>query len=254
MILPATTCLFPPQVLKALSATRTQISDLRLVDSLGIDFHKTGFAPYISSMVLFKERKDLQLLARPQEQAPYLFQFGEYRPGMFTLEGSRSGGGVLAALANLKLFGKQGLRILLAHLIEMTQLLREKLTKEKNTVITNEENFGLVTLFRLYPDTNDTRATYQREKTDNSCNEMLVAHNNYNRQVFDYLHAEAMAGKGTVLSLVDSFQRSDSGKPISALKSFIISPFTDAEAIASVITHIRFAKKHIDQMCAHTKK
>jgi hypothetical protein len=38
---------------------------------------------------------------------------------MFTLGTSRAGTGVLAALANLRLFGREGLRAALGHLAEM---------------------------------------------------------------------------------------------------------------------------------------
>ncbi len=58
---------------------------------------------------------------------PYLYQFGHYHPGLFTLECSRSGAGALAALANLKLLGKQGYRVMLGHSVEMAELLRERL-------------------------------------------------------------------------------------------------------------------------------
>ena len=58
-------------------------------------FHKTGFAPYISSLVLMADGQDLQLLARAREAMPYLYQSGEHHPGMFTLETSRSAAGPL---------------------------------------------------------------------------------------------------------------------------------------------------------------
>ncbi len=48
-----------------------------LADSVDVDFHKTGFAPYISSLVLVKDRADLQRVARDPEQMPYLYQSGE---------------------------------------------------------------------------------------------------------------------------------------------------------------------------------
>ena len=52
---------------------------------------------------------------------PYLYQFGSHRPGMFTIETSRSGTGILAALANMKLFGKQGLQVIIGHIVKMTR-------------------------------------------------------------------------------------------------------------------------------------
>lgn len=86
---------FRPRTLRALAGARLAIHGLSLADSVGIDFHKSGFAPYISSLVLFKNRDDLALIHRPQEQMPYLYQFGTHRPGMYTIETSRAGGGFL---------------------------------------------------------------------------------------------------------------------------------------------------------------
>ena len=87
---------------------------------------------------------------------PYLYHFGDYRPGMYTLETSRAGTGVLAALANLRLFGEEGLRVILGHIVEMTQRLREYLGGQAGTTVVNQYNFGTVTLFRAYPEGVDT--------------------------------------------------------------------------------------------------
>ena len=143
---------FRPRTVRALAGACRRIRHLSLADSVGIDFHKTGFAPYISSLVLVKDQADLDLVKRPPEQMPYLYHFGEHRPGMYTLETSRAGTGVLAALANLRLFGEQGLRVILGHIVEMTQFLREHLEGRAGTTVLNRDNFGTVTLFRAYPE------------------------------------------------------------------------------------------------------
>ncbi len=233
----------PPQTIHMLRKIREHTRELCLADSIGIDFHKSGFTPYISSMVLFKNRIDLHSLARPQEQSPCLFQFGAYRPGMFTLEGSRAGGGVFAALANFKLFGKRGYQVILAHLMEMSQLLREKLEDSGNAAILNKNNFGPVALFRLYPEGKAALKLQRQEKHDASYRESLLHHNAYNRSIFDQLHRDAMAGQGTVLSLVDNYQTSDYGEPMLALKSYVMSPFTDAQAITSAAARILSAAR-----------
>ncbi len=118
---------FRPRTVRALAAACQNIRYLSLADSIGIDFHKPGFARYNSSLLLLKQKEDLELLQRPQEQMPYLYQFGEQRPGMFPLETSRPRTGVLAVLGNLKWFGKEGLRVIIGHIVEMAQLLREHL-------------------------------------------------------------------------------------------------------------------------------
>ena len=93
---------------------------------------------------------------RGRADMPYLFQTGEPHPGVFTLETSRSGGGVLSALGSLLLLGKSGLRVLLGHMVEMAELLREHLDGHQMTTVMNGDNFGTVTLFRVYPDGVDT--------------------------------------------------------------------------------------------------
>jgi glutamate/tyrosine decarboxylase-like PLP-dependent enzyme len=80
---------FRRRTLRALAGACRRISTLHQADSIGVDFHKTGFAPYISSLFLVKNRDDLNLISRSPEQMPYLYHFGEQRPGVFTLETSR---------------------------------------------------------------------------------------------------------------------------------------------------------------------
>jgi len=236
---------FRPRTVRALAGACQRIRHLHLADSIGIDFHKTGFTPYISSLVLFKDRDDLRLLMRSQEQMPYLYQFGEHRPGMFTLETSRSGMGALAALANLKLLGKEGLRVMVGHIVEMTQLLREHLEGHAATAVLNRDNFGTVTLFRAYPDGVDTFSIKDQEIDDENYRELLLRHNAYNRKIFDYVHDEAMAGRGVVISLTDSYRESSYGEPVTALKSFILSPFTDEENVETVVEKVLEARDKV---------
>ncbi len=237
---------FRPRTIRALAGARHHIEQVSLADSIGIDFHKPGFVPYISSLVLFRHGDDINLLKRPQEQMPYLYQFGEHRPGMFTIETSRSGTGILAALANMKLFGKQGLQVIIGHIVEMAQLLREHLEGHACTTVLNRENFGTVTLFRAYPPGIDTFRIKEKEMQDQSYRDQLLAHNEYNRKVFHYVHAEAMAGRGAVLSLTDCYRYTDYGEPVVALKSFILSPFVDKDIIEVVVKKVLEAREKIE--------
>ena len=236
---------FRPRTVRALAGACRRIRHLSLADSVGIDFHKTGFAPYISSLVLVKDQADLDLVKRYPEQMPYLYHFGEHRPGMYTLETSRAGTGVLAALANLRLFGEQGLRVILGHIVEMTQLLREHLEGHAGTTVLNRENFGTVTLFRAYPEGVDTFAIKQQEFEDPAYRESLLSHNAYNQDIFQYVHAEAMEGRGVVISTTDCYRHTTYGEPILALKSFILSPFVDEVNVETVVDKVLEAREKI---------
>ena len=233
---------FRPRTIRALAGACRRIRYLSLADSVGIDFHKTGFAPYISSVVLVKNQANLELVTRHPEQMPYLYHFGDYCPGMFTLETSRAGTGPLAALANFRLFGEEGLRVILGHIVEMTQLLREHLEGQAGTTVLNRDNFGTVTLFRAYPNGVDTFSIKRQEFEDEAYCDSLLSHNEYNREIYNYVHSEAMAGRGVVISITDCYRRTSYGEPIVALKSFILSPFVDEEDVKSVVSKVLEAR------------
>ena len=218
----ANTMQLPKQSLAVLQKAGTETNGIHLADSIGVDFHKLGFAPYISSVVLFKKQKDLELLLYPQDQISCLFQYGKYRPGVFTLEGSRAGSGMLAGLINLKLFGKQGLRTIIAHLTEMTLLLRQQLQQLEFIEVLNSHSHGFVTLFRV-------------------C-EGSVNDDNLTRKIFEHLHEQE---KGSMLSIVHSYQKTADSEPCIALKIYLMSPFTDEQTISSTVTKIAEARKNI---------
>ena len=236
---------FRPRTVRALASARRRISKLHRADSVGIDFHKTGFAPYVSSLFLVRDRADMQLLVRGREQMPYLFQSGERHPGVYTLETSRGGSGVLAAYANLRLFGRVGLRVLLGHLVEMAEVLREHLEGHDSTTVLNDKGVGMVTVFRVYPDGVDTWTIKDRERTDPAAREELLRHNEYNRRLFRYLYDRAMRGEGVHISMTDCYRRTDYGEPMVGLKSFILSPFIDTQDVEQLVRDILDARQAI---------
>lgn len=236
---------FPDRTLRALAGTARHMRHLALADSVGVDFHKTGFAPYISSAFFVKDAGDLQLIARDPTSTPYLFQSGEYNPGRYTLETSRSGSGPMSALGCLRLLGRTGLRTLLGHLVTMAETLRDRLSAHSAISVMNPENFGPVTLFRVYPDGVDTFEFPRREQTDARCEEQLLRYNEYNRQLFRLMHAEALRGEGIVISMTDCFRETEFGQPVVALKSYIMSPFSDQQYVQAVIESIERARRQI---------
>lgn len=237
---------FRPGTIRMLAGAQRYFKDLHLADSIGIDFHKSGFAPYTSSAILFKQRDDLQLLTRSQQQMPYLYQFGDYRPGMYTLESSRSASGALAALANLKMLGKRGFQTLIGHLVEMTQLMREYLGSLGTVAILNRDNVGPVTVFRVYPEASGVLRLLESELSDSSSRDELLDTNEYNRKIFRWLHDEAMVGHGGgVLSITDCYQLTSYDEAILGLKSFIMSPFIEEDTVDMMVKKISEAQDNL---------
>lgn len=236
---------FRLRTVRALAGARRRIQQLPLADSIGIDFHKTGFCPYVSTLFLVKDSHDLELISRQQSDTPYLFHDGHYHPGRYTLETSRSGSGALAALANLRLFGKDGLRSLLGHVVAMAEELREHLEGHAATTVVNRGNFGPVTLFRVYPEGIDTFSIIDHELKDATYRDQLLAHNEYNRRIFQLVQADALKGEGVVISLTDCYRETDYGEPMVALKSYILSPFAEEKYVDAVLESLWKARAKI---------
>lgn len=238
---------FRGRTVRALAAANHRIRHLSRADSIGIDFHKTGFAPYVSSLLLVADGTDFSLLSRRRETMPYLYQSGQHHPGMFTLETTRSGTGPLSALANLLLFGREGLATLLGHTVEMAEVLRERIEAHPDLTVLNRDNVGPVTLLRVYPHGVDTFEVKDRERTDPTFREQLLAYNEYNRRIFRVVHEAALAGHGVALSMTDCYRHSDYGEPIAALKSYVLSPFADDDRMDSIVQHLLAARDQVDR-------
>jgi glutamate/tyrosine decarboxylase-like PLP-dependent enzyme len=240
---------FHARTLRALNDSSTRLDSLRLADSLGVDFHKTGYAPYISSAFLVKDRRHLTLLSREPDEMPYLYQFGKYHPGIYTLECSRPGSGALAALASMRLFGKKGYRVLIGHIVEMAQMLRERLEAHPFIEVLNDFNYGPVTLFRVYPDQVNGKETFARELDDPAFREQVEEYNRYNRRIFEKVHERAMRGEGVLLSWTSAYRHADyngeTGPPLAALKYFILSPWTDLAAVDLVVRQVLEAREQV---------
>jgi glutamate/tyrosine decarboxylase-like PLP-dependent enzyme len=236
---------FRYRTVRALAGTRRRIQALPLADSVGVDFHKTGFAPYVSSLFLVRDAHDLELISRSPTETPYLFHDGHYHPGRYTLEATRSGTGPMAALANLRLFGKNGLRALLGHLVTMAEVLREHLDGHAATTVVNKGNFGPVTLFRVYPDGVDTFSISEQEQRDPNHRDELRSHNEYNRRIFQLVQADALQGHGVVISMTDCYRETDYGEPIVALKSYIMSPFAEEQYVDAVLESLWKARARL---------
>jgi glutamate/tyrosine decarboxylase-like PLP-dependent enzyme len=234
---------FRHRTVRAIAGTSRCIRQLGLADSIGVDFHKTGFTPYVSSAVFLRDGRDLHRLVRRDEDTPYVFQSGERHPGTYTLETSRAGNGPLAALANLRLFGRRGLQALLGHLVTMAEELREQLEGHTATTVLNGDNFGPVTLFRVYPDGVDTFSMPDLERNDPAYRDRVRRHNAYNRRIFELIQDDALQGRGVVISMTDCYRETTYGEPIVALKSYILSPFSDDQHVDAVLQSIWNARR-----------
>ncbi len=57
----------------------------------------------------------------------------------------------------------------------------------------------------------------------------------------------ALQGKGVVISLTDCYRKTDYGEPIVALKSYIMSPFSEEQYVDYVLESIWKARQRISE-------
>ena len=233
---------FDTATLKMLQNVYEKVKYLHLTDSIGVDFHKIGFTPYVSSFAINKDANDFKLLQRDNGDMSYVFGHGQYYPGKFTIETSRNASGVLSAFATMKVLGRNGYQVILGHLSAMTHQLRQQLAELDWAVVLNIHNHGVATIFRLAPD-QYSYEDYQNELTDNSQRDVLLANNSYNLAVFKNMRSRVYRDNVVSISLISKYQPTTYGVHSNALKVYFTSPFTTAETIVKLVENLRTAMK-----------
>lgn len=229
------------EAIQALTGIMPRVQALRLSQSLGLDFHKLGFTPLTSSLVLFADRNDLQFLGRVDADAgaaPPVWPptFGSHHPAHFTLEASRSAAGVVAAYANCLLLGRSGYQVLLGHLLELSHLFRGMLEALPYCRVLNAESPGPAVVMRFLLKRSSEEDPAQRNAADED--------DSLNEEIFAAL-CTPPSGSGLRFSMVKDYCPRNGAEasrgPMTVIKGYFVSPFTSEENIVVAIDRIRLA-------------
>src|SRR6185369_13821900 len=156
---------FSESVLPYIEKNYNAIKGIFFADAFGVDFHKTGFSPYISSAFVYKNAEEFEsLLSRGQ--SAYLQPRSPYNPLNYTLEVSRAATGSMAGWATLKFFGHEGLQSVMGGILENKVHLKNQIALNGEMVCVNGADYGLVTLLRIYPAGVHAVEQYDRELKD----------------------------------------------------------------------------------------
>ena len=136
---------------------------IKHADSFTLDFHKWGYVPYTSSLVMVKNYRDWQAL----ENDPQNFSYFEKAQGMrhyqHTVECSRGAVGMYGAFTALKYMGVEGYQIILAHCLQNANYMREHLSKISNIKVIATENYGPNVGFRIYEKGKNAEEEFDKE-------------------------------------------------------------------------------------------
>ena len=248
---------FSERILPTLKHNGQAMKELGQADAVGIDFHKAGWAPYVSSCFLYKNAAEFESIHRRGADA-YLQAVTPYNPMYYTLEVSRAASGSIAGWATLKYFGKEGMQALLGGILETKYYLFDLLSEQADMVCVNPEDSGLVTLFRVYPEGIDAQAQFERELGDPAQRAALVKHNRLTEEIgkklFEwYRTGRKIEGRSTPhLSFTTGFRNAsynrdglDPEAVVYALKSFPMNVFVTPEIMRWTLRCVHAARDEV---------
>lgn len=222
--------------LKKIAALNAEVQELKYADSVGIDFHKTGFSPYVSSLFIVKKRADFYATNNSKVMALDDLHYGNYNPYQSTLELTRPSLGPIAALASLKSLGIEGFQKILSGMFMATEEFRLLLALREEVCVINPDAVWLATFFILKP--RNIRHLSLDKILELSENEIdLIREYNIN-------YAKYILEKGERGELSFTFTSSRSYKipgtdiSLGALKVYPMSPFLTTGEIGRIIKEV----------------
>ncbi|MGB2867652.1 MAG: aspartate aminotransferase family protein [Bacteroidota bacterium] len=248
---------FSDRVLPYLEKNYNAIKGVFFADAFGVDFHKTGFSPYISSAFVYRNANEFESLLSRGVSA-YLQPRSPYNPLNYTLEVSRAATGSLAGWATLKFFGHEGFQSVLGGILENKVYLQQRIEDNAEMVCVNPSDYGLVTLLRIYPDGVDARDQFDLELRDPAFRDDLVRHNNLTRAIGDKMFEWFRSGKTIngrctpYLSFSTGFRTAEYNRDmkdpeavIFALKMFPMNVFITPEVMDHVLECVIAARDEV---------
>lgn len=216
-------------------ATKERISkivknlrNLNYADSFGVDFHKMGFCPYISSLFMVKDKSSFY------KDKNNLVEFGQYTPFAYTIENSRPGSGPMSAYIALNLLGIKGFQTLIAHHTEVAIDLQNALEKTGQFKIINKTGLGCATIFS---------PKIPEHIIFKSPEEEISVQNSYTTIFMDTLRK---LGNPFYLDMVPEYCTGAATCSHRALKTYIMSPYSSKDTNSEFISFILDLKKKID--------
>lgn len=223
-----------------------KISAIKLADSFGADFHKTGFCPYISSIFMIKNGNSLYSLGNREKPDIQEMRHGSYSPFEYSLELTRSSIGPVSAYTALETFGIEGFQRLIFNIFSNGEYIRKLLGESKDFDVINPETEGIATLFVAKP-LNFTHSYSDLIKLDEK---IITEFVEYNHQFYLY-SLQALENKEIEFKITfsKSYKPFGSKNKTGALKIYQMSPTASKNDIKKyiqqlILLKIKFDEKH----------
>jgi glutamate/tyrosine decarboxylase-like PLP-dependent enzyme len=224
------------------------VAQLKYDDSFGVDFHKTGFCPYLSSLFMVRKKEWIDNLGTSKQPTISELEFGNSAPFTYTLESSRPANGSVSALIALKVLGYQGFQKLISDLVSVAEKARREFNLIPGFKTVNPEAMGFATLFMVLPPEIDL--SYKKILEENEKKASRIAEYNYKFYLF-LLEKQTSEGSPIALDYVSGYETNRVGIKIGVMKMYVVSPFCTHEQMDRLLKELKKYKKQFDQVEDH---
>ena len=237
---------FSERVLRDAKSNANKAAKFHFADSFGLDFHKTGYIPYNSSMVVFKNKKDFSLLKRQKDiMTPLFHDDEEYNPGVYTLETSRSTANIIATWKTVQSLGKEGYQVLLGHALEMRDIFVQQHERLNSfgIVIENADVHSTDIFLRCIESGDNALGEHAKELDDD---ETLAQNTRYTADFYKWFIAKEGEYPKIAFSKSSASFYNNNGTPVVAFRLYLLGVNNTSETIQFLIDHIIAAKQEFD--------
>lgn len=220
------------------------ISKSYYADSIGIDFHKSGFCPYASSLILTNDRKNIFALNNKKASCLEDLVYGDYAPSVYTLELSRSSTGPLTALTALKLFGITGYQKLLREIMEGVQYLIDGLNEMEEFEVINSSTNGTCILFYIKCKNHDIKYEHLAKAPEEVVRQVAV----YNYRFYLFVLKNIQEKRiDFFIDYSSGYEKIRDGFHMGVLKMQTFNPMLQHSIVLSLIDRIAQLKQEYDK-------
>lgn len=240
---------FNSNELKLNAEALTKIRDMtnkivkcELADSVGLDFHKIGFTPYISSLFIVKDKAELHSIFKESLNIECRKNYGNNFLQHHMIEHSRTSDSIFSAWTALQSIGIEGFRKYIANLISVANVFRNEMPKYDFECL-NEYSLAFATAF--FPKYNKySIEDIKNGKFDGNVEEV----NNYVYNLFEYIYKGEHQYNKYVLGFLPKCEITISEQPISGLRVFPMSVHIDEEKAKNMCNELGKIKMEFDKI------
>ena len=210
---------------------------LKYADSFAVDFHKWGYVPYTSSLVMVKDNASFEALRHDPEYYCYFDRSEMVHSHLqSTIEASRGGAGIFGAYAALEYLGKEGYQILIAHSLQNAAYFRYGLDHLPGAVLLAPHIYGPSVTFRLYDpqQISDKHNEWERElneKTTEKNQNRIRINSQYHHNVFQNRDQTGLYTSWVEFASHSNYDEEEKFIRIPGEKAVFFNPLTNYEHI-----------------------